>query len=279
MKLALLFSFLLLPFCLHAQEFPGLQDVVTDSTSYVPVHRYQAIGLSYWATRDEALSPLSFDGPGLSFSSASWRYNEKWLWQSTFVARGNLLTNEPVSSVLSEVGFSYTLAPLKALSLQQESRWSFWLGPEAGMLLHLRMHSRNTNNIAAYDWTTHLGISGMVSLKFELWGRPFIISNQLQLPLFFVYARPPYAWGIPPAIYEEEDGAWKEAFDFGTLNHIFSIGNQLNFDFQLRKRRNGKLVKYRAYRLSYSWNYFQVNTINKVQTGGHRLSLSRALSF
>ena len=279
MKLVLLFSFLLPPYCLHAQDFPGLQDVVIDSASYVPVHRYQAIGLSYWASRDEALSPLSFDGPGLSFSSAGWRYGESWLWQSTFTARGSLLTNKPASSVLSEGAFNYTLAALKAIPLQQENRWSFWLGPEAGMLLHLRMHSRNTNNIAAYDWATHLGVSGLVSFKFELWGRPFVLSNQLQLPLFFVYARPPYAWGIPPGLYEEEEGAWREAFDFGTLNHVFSVGNQLSLDFHLGKRRNGKRVKFRAYRLSYSWNYFQVNTINVVQTGGHRLSLSRALSF
>lgn len=270
---------LLLPACLQAQEFPGLQDEIIDSASHVPVHRYQSIGLSYRTTRDEALSPLRFDGPGISFASSRWKYNEGWLWQSAFGAGGSLLSNEPASSVLSEAAFRYSLTPLKSVELGQDNRWGFWLGPEAGMLLHLRMHSRNTNNIAAYDWAAHMGVSGMLTFKFKLWNRPFALGNQLQLPLLFVYARPPFAWGIPPGIYEEQEGAWKEAFAFGALNHIFSVGNQLYFDFYLGKRKNSRLVRYRAYRLSYSWNYFQVNTINTVQTGGHRLSLSRALSF
>jgi hypothetical protein len=273
----LLLSFQGIP--LAAQTPPGLQDVVVDSAAYLPVQHYQAAGPSYRSTRDQALSPLLFQGPGVTFSNTSWKYKSQWLWQSSFGAEGHLLRNVPGSSLLSSMGLGYQLTALRELKELQQDNWRFWLGPEASMFGNLRMHSNNTNNIASYDWATTLGVSGMVSKKFSFWKRTFAISNQLKLPLLYLYARPPFAWGIPPAIYEEQEGAWKEAFQFGTLNDIISIKNQLNLDFYLRRKKKGKLLKYTAYRLAYSWSYFQVSTRNPLQTGGHELTLSRIITF
>lgn len=264
---------------LYAQEAPGLRDIIVDSASYVPVYRYRSIGLSYRTTRDQALSPLVFKGIGLSYSTSSWRYKNKWLWQTDFATQSHVLQNDPASSLLSEIGISYQVSVLRELTHLQQGQWRFWFGPEARMFLNTRLHSRNVNNVAAYDWATALGVSGMVSNRFELWGRSFAVSNQLQLPLAFLYARPPYAWGIPPSIFEEQEGSWKDAFQLGTLNNIFFIFNQLNLDFYLAKRKKGKLLQYNAYRLAYTWSYFQVSTRNRLQTGGHQLNISRVITF
>lgn len=263
---------------LYAQETPGLKDIVVD-TSYTPAYRYRALGLSYKTTKDRALSPLLFQGPGLAFSFSSWKYKNQWLWQSDFRGQFHLLDNAPASARLTESGLSYQLTALRELTGLQKGPWRFWAGPEARMLLNGRMHSRNVNNIASYDWATALGGSAMLSTQFEWWGRTFALSQQFHLPLIFLYARPPYAWGVPPPIYEEQKGAWKEAFQLGTLNDILLLQNQLTIDFYLRKRQKGKLVKYRAYRLAYSWSYFQVVTRNTIQTGGHELTFSRVLTF
>lgn len=264
---------------LFAQEAPGLRDIIVDSASYVPVSRYRSVGISYRMSRDEVLSPLVFQGIGFSYSTSTWKYRKEWLWQTNFATHSYLMENEPASSLLSEIGFSYKVAALRELTSLERGQWRFWFGPEAGMFLHTRLHSQNVNNVASYDWATSLGISGMVSSRFRLWGRSFAISNQLQLPLAFVYARPPYAWSIPPTIFEEQDGSWKDAFQLGTLNNIFLISNQLNLDFYLRKRKKGKLLQYNAYRLAYVWSYFQINTRNKLQTGGHQLNISRVITF
>ncbi len=262
-----------------AAQVPGLQDVVVDTAAYLPVQHYQAIGFSYRSTRDEALSPLLFQGPGITYSYSSWKFNRHWLWQSSFAAEGQLLQNTPGSSLLSSMGLSYQLTALRELKELLRANWCFWIGPEAGMFGNLRMHSNNTNNIASYDWATTLGLSGMVSKKFSLWKHAFFVSNQLKVPLLYLYARPPFAWGIPPALYEEQDGAWKEAFRLGTLNNVVFVENQLNLDFRLRRKKKGKLLKYTAYRLAYSWKYFQVNTRNPLHTGGHALTLSRIVTF
>lgn len=279
MKIILTLSFLLFGLFLQAQESPGLKSIVVDSASYVPVQRYGSIGLSYRMTRDRALSPLTFEGIGVSYSSYSWKYNGQWLWQHGFTTQTQLLKNEPGSSMLSEVGLSYQVLALRELTTLKQGQWRFWLGPEAIMFLNTRLHSRNVNNVASYDWATTLGLAGMVSNKFKLWGRTFAISNQLHLPLLFLYARPPYAWGVPPAIFEEQKGSWKEAFQFGTLNNIALVSNQLNLDFYLRKRKKKETLQYNAYRLSYSWDFFQVKTRNTIQTGGQRLSISRVITF
>lgn len=264
---------------LPAQNLPGLHEVVVDTSAYLPAQHYRAAGISYKSTKDRALSPLLFQGPGLAFSTTSWKYNNQWLWQSAFDAQGHLLQNAPGSSLLTSAGLNYQLAALRELKELQQGKWRFWAGPEARMLLNLRMHSNNVNNIASYDWATVLGVSGMLSKEFTLWKRSFAVSNQLQLPLFYLYARPPYAWGIPPPVFEEQEGAWKEAFQFGTLNTILLVKNQLNLDFYLRKKKKGKLLKYTAYRIAYAWNYFQVSSGNPLQSGGHDLMFSRVITF
>lgn len=279
MKTIITLSLLLLASCLQAQEAPGLRDIIVDSAAHVPVYRYKSFGVSLRMTRDQALSPLIFRGLGFAFNTSSWRYNNQWLWQSTFGTETHVLENEPGTSLLNEVGFSYAIAALRELGQLQRGPWRFWLGPEARMFLNTRLHTRNVNNVASYDWATAVGVTGLISTKFQLWGRSFALSNQLQLPLAFLYARPPYAWGIPPAIFEEQEGAWKDAFQLGTLNNIVQITNQLNLDFYLRRKRKGKILHYNAYRLTYAWNYFQVGTLNTVQTGGHQLSLSRVITF
>lgn len=279
MKIIITLSLLFSGFCLYGQEAPGLRDIIVDSASYVPVYRYRSVGLSYRTSRDQALSPLVFHGYGIAYSSSSWKYNKEWLWQTKFSSQTHVLQNEPGSSLLSEIGFSYQVAALRELSSWKGSQWRFWLGPEARMFLNTRLHSRNVNNVAVYDWATALGVSGMLSRRFQLWGCNFALSNQLQLPLAFIYARPPYAWSIPPTIFEEQKGSWKDAFQFGTLNHIIFISNQLNLDFYLPKRKKGKLLQYNAYRLAYSWEFFQVSTRNTLQTAGHQLSISRVITF
>ena len=279
MRIILLLFLLLSALHLQAQESPGLKDVIVDTTYYIPVYKYRNIGLSYSTTRDMALSPLVFQGPGATFSATSWRFKNEWLWQTNFDSRIHLLKNDPGTSTMNEIGFSYQASALREIPQWQQNNWRFWLGPEARMLLNTRIHSRNTNNVASYDWATSLGATAMVSTKFRFLKRTFAISNQLQLPLAFVYTRPPYAWGIPPAIFEKEKGAWKEAFQFGTLNDIMLIANRVNLDFYLKKRKNKKVIQFRAFRLTYAWSYFQTTTNNKVQTGGHQLSLSRVITF
>ncbi len=280
MRLFYLLFLLMAPgLSLYAQNSPGLRNVIVDSSSYVPVDKYRALGVSYTTTRDEALSPLVFQGPGVTFSASSWKYNRNWLLQPAFTGRLHLLKNASGSSVYNEAAFKYQYTALRELLSLQHGNWRFWAGPEAGMLLNMRLHSRNTNNIASYDWAGFLGASAMVSNRFSLWGRTFAVSNQLHIPLFFLYARPPFAWAVPPAIFEEAEGAWKEVFQVGTLNNIMSLSNQVNLDFYLRKRKKGKLVQYRAFRLTYNWNYFAVGTGNPLKTGGHALSFSRVITF
>lgn len=279
MKIICTLSLLFLGLCLHAQQSPGLSDIIVDTAFYIPVQRYRAIGVSYRTTRDRALSPLLFQGYGSSYSAYSWRIKKQWLWESVFTTQLHILENKPNSSVLTEIGYSYELAALREITHLQKGQWRFWLGPEIRMLLNTRIHSRNTNNVAAYDFATSLGVTGMLSKPFSLWGRSFAFSNQFKLPLAFLYARPAYAWGLPPAIYEEQKGSWKDAFQLGTLNNIMFISNQMNLDFYLRKRKKGKVQQYKAYRISYSWDFFQVNTRNSIQTGGHLLSFSRVITF
>ena len=142
MKLKCTLLLLFVGLQLYGQEAPGLKDIIVDSASYLPVNKYRAIGLSYRNTRDLALSPLLFKGGGLSYSASSWKYNNHWLWQSSFTGLAHILQNEVGSSSLSEIGFRYHLAALRELQDLQKGPWRFWLGPEAGMLLFTRLIGR-----------------------------------------------------------------------------------------------------------------------------------------
>ena len=279
MRIILILGLFFLTISLHAQSFPGLKDVIVDTTTVIPTYKYRGTGLTYRTSRDEALSPLVFTGYGSIFSSSTWKYHDKWLRQSSFSSQMVFLENEPASSIMSELGFSYRFSGLKELNSIGKGKWKLWVGPEAEMFLNMRLHSQNVNNVASYDWATAIGGSALLSKKFSLRGRSFAFSNQFHLPLLFLYARPPYAWGIPPSIFEEQKGSWKDAFNFGTLNEVLLFSNQMNFDFHLPKRKKGKLIQYRAYRIAYCWIFFHVRTLNKIQTGGHMLTFSRALSF
>lgn len=129
MKFFFTLSLLLLVIKLFGQGAPGLTDIIVDSSSAIPVQKYRTVGLSYQTTRDKALSPLVFKGPGIYYSGSSRKYRNKWLWQSLYVSQVHLLENEPATSILNATSLSYQYAALRELSALQRGKWRFWAGP------------------------------------------------------------------------------------------------------------------------------------------------------
>ena len=110
-----------------------------------------------------------------------------------------------------------------------------------------------SNSADNYTFLNNLGVTGLFHYTFRMADRWWSLEWALNLPLATFYMRPGYSVNFPNNELGETG--------FATLNQFYEIDSEIRLVFPLRNEN--KIA------LEYHWDYYSLNTSNKVQYGSH----------
>ena len=264
---------------LQAQNNLMLRDTIVDADYYEQRGDWFKVnqwGLSLSLMRDEALSPLRYSGFGLFLNNNKYKFKPRVFVHQQWQFYSLSFTNSQSESLLSQSSVEFVHARHQPIKSSNESL-KLYVGGHVSGLLNLKLHPENVNNVLSYELAATLGPSGMVQLPITVFGRRFILSDEVQFPLISLLGNTPYAWPLPTSF--DEEGTLGDAFTVGSWGKLFRVTNQLNIDFHRRVRRRKQVVKRVAYRFSYRWQFVSVAQPNLYQSGTHSLSLARIIAL
>ena len=276
--LMLLLLFLLRAPHLQAQNELMLHDTIVDADYYRQRGDWFKInswGLAFSLMRDEALSPLRYAGFGLFWNTNQYKFKPRVFVHQQWQFYSLSFTNLQSESVLSQTGIEFIHARHLPIALANE-HLKVYVGGFVSGLFNIRIHPENVNNVLSYELTASLGPSGLVQWPVTLFGKRFILSDEVHFPLISLLGNTPYAWPLPTSF--EEEGSLGDAFTVGSWGKRFRVTNQFNVDFHRRVRHRKKVVKRVAYRFSYRWDFESVAQPNLYQSGTHSFSLARIIA-
>jgi hypothetical protein len=268
--------FLLTTF-VNAQQYsttPIMSDLKIDTPSF-PRYRILQAGISLQTLRDPLLTLLRYQGSGYSLQLSTLKFKPRLVGISQFRFQLNTLGNKVNGALILQTGTAYSYGLYKRIPLGSGHR--FYAGGYAEGLFNLRIALNNVNNILSYETGVLLGASGLWQKPFRLFKRAFMLSDQLNVPLFALFSRPPYAWSYPTFL--EETGKFSDALQASSFNKWLQLRNALNLDFYQNIRHKKKLIQKKAWRISYYWEYLRIADVNKVQSGFQQLTIGRIYTF
>ena len=264
------------PACLFAQEAQLLSGYRTDTAAF-PRYHIHSLGIGQQTLRDPLLSALRYSGASVAARFNTLKFKPKFLTNSLLALHVNLLGNRSNGATIAQAGGSYSYSMLKKVKAVGGKKRSLYAGLQAEALFNYRLAINNTNNVFSYEGVVSLGATGLFQQGFRLLGREFILSDQLDVPLLSVVARPPYAWSYPAFL--EETGRFSDGLKAGSWNQFFKVNNQVMLDFYTNVKHRHKNLGKRAWRLTYTWEYFAIPQLNKVQSGTSRLYFGKIIRF
>lgn len=263
----------------QAQNELMLRDTVIDTEYYEERGDWFEVsqwGLSLSSMRDKALSPLLYGGFGLFWINHAYKFKPSVMVHTQWGVNSVSFTNAQSESLLSQTSFEYVHARHQPIVLANE-HMKLYAGGYVSGLLNLKLHPENVNNVLSYELAASVGPSAMVQFPFKVFGKHFVVSEELRFPLVSLLGNTPYAWPLPTAF--DEEGSLGDAFAVGSWGKLFRLTNEVNVDFHRRVRRRKRVVKRVAYRLSYRWELVSIARPNLYQAGLHSLSLARIIAL
>jgi hypothetical protein len=257
-------------------DTPMFETIILDT-----IPRYPAYGLFYFSPgymqlRDHFLSPLHFSGINVRMISNRFVYkkNSVSLTKSeyAFGGAGNM-TNE--SALISTLAYGLSYGELFHIHQNASANTRFHVGPIGEVNVQLNTHLGNVNNVLSYGVALSLGAGALFEHKFTLFNRPFMLSNNLSLPVFSVLTRNPFAFPFPD-LSEEAYSFW-DILQVGSWNRLVHVQNQVSLDFYINQRRRKKVVARHPYRLTYFWSYMQMSHPNLFQMGIHSIGFAKII--
>jgi hypothetical protein len=270
-------SMLLLALMLLA--LPALaQEPDTSTAGSLAKYRIRSTVIGIPVQRDRFLSPLLFGGVLVGRNIGTLSHRPKGLLQHNFYSANGALLNWVNNSILTiiSIGFDYTYHHQVYQSPSQNLR--LYGGGGLNSMAHLKIHTGNVNNTFAYDIALPLEVGGMATYKFTFLKRRFLLSGQFSAPLAGLVVRPEFIWAIPFFIWEEE-GRFGDALDLSAWGNFRRLQNRMALDYTSTRHHKGKPVQTNAWRLSYTWEYYQVNRPNQVKAATHLLMLGRKVNI
>lgn len=264
---------------LRAQNELMLRDTITDPLYYAQRgdwFRVRPWGLAISSMRDRALSPLLYTGSGLSWSINTYKFKPRTFVHRQWQFNSLSFTNAQSESLLGQFGIEYQHALHYPIGVKNKNV-KLYAGGFVGGLFNAKAHPENVNNVFSYELAVLLGPSAMAQFPLTVFGKQFVLSDELRFPLMSLLGNTPYAWPIPTTF--EEEGTIGDAFTVGSWGKLFRVSNQVNVDFHRGIKRQGMVVKRIAYRISYRWEFVSVAQPNLYQSGTHTLSFARIIAL
>lgn len=232
-----------------------------------PSGHYMPFGLGYGfeTVKDAALSPVSYSGNLGRISIGYYYQNEKWISMLDIAG----LAGEQYPGINSDIGYRSTFTILGRGTYHLSRRvyhnngWNIFAGILSHNTWDYREHSRYSNSTTNYAGLFSLGPVITLQKPFTLYKNNFTFCYQLGLPFATYYLRPGYVKPfLNQSIYNKGFAFWGDYYTIDSRTDLiwsFKNGNQI--------------------RLSYNWDYSQLDLLNKLQLGTHQISISTVFKF
>ncbi|OYT15049.1 MAG: hypothetical protein B7C24_15095 [Bacteroidetes bacterium 4572_77] len=115
-----------------------------------------------------------------------------------------------------------------------------------------------SNSSDNYTFLNNLGLNGMLHYTFNMFDRWWSFEWFLNVPFVTYYMRPGYSVNFPDSSIGESNLA--------TFNKFFEIDSEIRLVFPLMNENKISL--------EYHWDYFSLNTLNKVQYASHGIFIT-----
>jgi hypothetical protein len=258
-----------------AFDIPLLEPVIVDTTHLPYTYKFSYIGLGTIQFRDQFLSPVLYTGYNFQLDNqkVTYSFNRVKVWRN--MTDVSVSTNGVNSSNAVTLRFNVGYSQMFKIQRASTGNTRLFIGPDVRLHLHANLHEGNQNNVLGYNAGLPLGLNTLFEHGFTFLNRRMMVSNNFSVPLVSIVTRNPYSHTFPDV---SEDGfSVNEIIQIGSWNTFFYLENRLSLDFYLRKRKSRKIVAHVPYRLSYYWNYSQMNQPNELRTGIHTLSFTKVL--
>lgn len=224
------------------------------------------LGYARETVKDNSLSPVSYSGSLGSITLGYYYQNQNWIsmldisgmagFQHPDVSTDESIKRETTTGLGRA---SYRL--LRRIITYKGFR--LYGGILSHNLLDYRQHNRYTNSSENYAALFSYGPAFLLQRPFTVFNKNFVIQYDLGLPFGTYYLRPGY---VKPFLAEK----------------LSSKGSAFWGDYYLLDSRTDLiwlLPNGNQLRLSYNWEYTQLDVLNKLQTGLHQISLSTIFRF
>ncbi len=223
--------------CLYAQEATEPQHTF---------HLKLGGGFGLQTVRDDAMSPLQYDGIQGAFQAAA-----EWHRPKSLYRMDGLFWLGETSAASGGTTENYTFAVngsyLYRISAT-ESRWQWRAGAALTTWGSFREHLSLINSDFFYDLFFSLGPSAMVEREFRFFKRDWLVNWQVTIPALTYGVRPNYS-GLEVAPPDENGfQGWKDA-QFGSFNILQNVKSQIELAYPLK---NGNRLG-----IMYYWDFFK----------------------
>lgn len=222
-----------------------------DSIQPSTFHLKFGAGLGYQTLRDDAMSPLLYNGVQIgAYAGAEWR-RPKGIFQVDGLFWLGETNAEQSGAYTENYTFGVNVGYLRQLHPLRESRWHCFLGGSLASWGSFREHASLVNSDYFYDVFFSIGPSGAIEHDFRFLKRDWKLSWQLTIPILTYGLRPNFS-GLDEAP-PNDDGFEKEleAAQIGSFNVLTNVKSRLELVYPLK---NGNRIG-----LLYYWDFYQSN--------------------
>ncbi len=235
-----------------------------------------SVGISYFYLRDNATSPLIYKG--LNFSS-----DLRIMFLNNKMRHGAILgfnygKLKPVSiynsSRIENIGTGIDYFYLRKFSEINDKNITLFAGLSINIGGNIRDHSRYVNNSISYEQVNSLNINFQSEYNFTLFKRDFQLIYRTYSPFYAFVLRPSFASSVPEGFIDQTGNNFKaylESCNHLTFNKYFRWNNSFDLCYILK---NGNKL-----RLSYGWDFYNIDILHNVKSANHKLLFSTMFNF
>tara|TARA_B100001245_G_scaffold236676_1_gene229702 strand:+ start:5130 stop:5897 length:768 start_codon:yes stop_codon:yes gene_type:complete len=223
------------------------------------------LGYAFQTVKDAALSPVSYSGNLGLIQSGYYFQDEKWLSQLDISGFGGFQypdvnpENNPNRTTLFAGRAHYSLS----YKLGEVQQWALLAGILSHNVWDYREVRLYSNSEANFNGMFAAGVQLTAQKQFNWFGDTFGVQYGLGLPIGCYYMRPGY---VKPFFADEI-----AARDLAFWGDYFALDSRTDLYWQVSQSNWLKLT--------YQWEYTQLDISNKIQTATHLLSVSTIFKF
>jgi hypothetical protein len=222
-----------------------------DSIRPSTFHLKFGAGFGYQTLRDDAMSPLLYNGVEIgAYAGAEWR-RPKGVFQLDGLFWLGETNAEQSGAYTDNYTFAINGSYLRKLHPARASRWHCFVGGALTSWGSFRDHISLVNSDYFYDLFLSIGPSGSIEYDFRFLKRDWHVNWQVTIPVLTYGLRPNFS-GLDEA--PPNDNGFKkelEAAQIGTFDVLTNVKSRLELVYPLK---NGNRIG-----LLYYWDFYQSN--------------------
>ena len=231
--------------------------------------RYLLIGSDFNLIKiqDRSISPLKYSGYSVGGMIGYKKYKNRRLSYVNITADGignaKPIIENNVSSSLISIFFIDAHGAGMWNVLSENHPYRIYVGYSIRGMAYFRTHNNYTNSAFSYDFYGNMGVIGRYERDIKLLGKDWILSYDLEIPIFGYASRPQFSTisnFIGQDLFEEDRFEWVFFTSFSVIYSVLGI--------QYKLKNNNRIG------LQYVWLYYETKlNHNQIKLARHGFNL------